>query len=195
MAQDSSRPEFWDVRYRDGVTPWDAAGVPLRALRWVEKLPSSKILVPGCGTGYEVAAFAERGHEVTGIEFSDAALEAARAFLGARAHLVRKADFFDFDTAPFDLVYERAFLCALPRALWARWAERLSVLVRHGGAVAGFFYFDDNQRGPPFGISPQRLDELLRPAFERVEDEAIPESESIAVFKGKERWQAWGRQL
>ena len=195
MAQDSSRPEFWDVRYRDGVTPWDAAGVPLRALRWVEKLPRSKILVPGCGTGYEVAAFAERGHEVTGIEFSDAALEAARAFLGARAHLVRKADFFDFDTAPFDLVYERAFLCALPRALWARWAERLSVLVRHGGAVAGFFYFDDNQRGPPFGISPQRLDELLRPAFERVEDEAIPESESIAVFKGKERWQAWGRQL
>jgi len=27
-AQDSSRPEFWDVRYETGQTPWDFHGVP-----------------------------------------------------------------------------------------------------------------------------------------------------------------------
>ena len=195
MAQDSSRPEFWDVRYREGVTPWDAAGVPPGLSRFLQDSKPLRVLVPGCGTGYEVAAFADRGHEVVGIEFSDAALEAARAFLGVRAHLVRKADFFALDSEPFDVVYERAFLCALPRARWARWAERMQQLVRPGGVLAGFFYFDDNQRGPPFGISAQRLAELLGPGFARTQDEPVPESESIAVFKGRERWQAWRRQL
>jgi hypothetical protein len=33
------------------------------------------------------------------------------------------------------------------------------------------------------------LDALLAPAFERVTDEAVPDS--IPVFAGKERWQVW----
>jgi hypothetical protein len=107
---------------------------------------------------------------------------------------VKKADFFAFDAAPFDLGYERAFLCALPRRIWPRWAARVGELLRPGGELAGFFYLDDNERGPPFGISKVQLAELLG-AFELREEQAIPESESIAVFKGKEVWQAWKRPL
>jgi SAM-dependent methyltransferase len=195
VAQDSSRPEFWDVRYRGGVTPWDAAGVPPRLAGWLKTAAPCRVLIPGCGAGYEVAAFEAAGHEVTAIEFSDAALEAARAFLGPLAQRVKKADFFAFDAVAFDLVYERAFLCALPRTLWAQWAGRLTALVPPGGALAGFFFFDDNERGPPFGITPARLGELLAPQFTRIEDVAIPEGESIPVFKGKERWQVWRRKL
>jgi SAM-dependent methyltransferase len=194
VAQDSSRPEFWDTRYRGGVTPWDAAGVPGRLEEFLENLPSSKVLIPGCGAGYEVKAFAERGHDVLAIEFSDAAIEAAQRALGPLADRVRKADFFAFDAAPFDLVYERAFLCALPRRLWPQWARRVAELLRPGGALAGFFYLDDNERGPPFGISRPELDALLS-GFELKEHRPVPESESIPVFKGKEVWQVWTRPL
>lgn len=196
MAQDSSTPEFWDTRYRGGVTPWDAAGVPQQLSSWLRHQPPCRVLLPGCGSGYEVAAFAGHGHDVVAIEFSDAAIEAAAAHLGPLAHLVKKADYFSFDAAPFDLVYERAFLCALPREIWPRWAARLGELVvRPGGALAGFFYFDDNRRGPPFGISQQRLDALLSPRFARTEDVSIAPGQSIAVFQGKERWQVWERKL
>ena len=59
MAQDSSRPEFWDTRFRGGVTPWDAGGVPAQLSVWVGRKHSPlKILVPGCGSGYEVRLFA-----------------------------------------------------------------------------------------------------------------------------------------
>jgi thiopurine S-methyltransferase len=68
----------------------------------------------------------------------------------------------------------------------------VNALVRSGGWLAGFFYFDDNRRGPPFGIAAERLAELLE-RFERVEDR--PASRSLGVFRGRERWQVWKRRL
>jgi hypothetical protein len=153
------------------------------------------VLVPGCGSGYEVRAFADHGDDVLGIEYSDAAMEAAQRELGALGERVKKADFFTFETAPFDLVYERAFLCALPRRMWPQWAARVAQMVRPGGDLAGFFYLDDNERGPPFGISQERLQELLGSRFELKQDVSIAPDESIPVFKGKEVWQVWRRRL
>lgn len=195
MAQDSSLPGFWDTRYRGGVTPWDAAGIPQRLHSWLQAHKARlHVLIPGCGKGYEVRAFAEQGHDVVAIEFSDAAIEAARRELGALCERVRKADFFAFEAEPFDLIYERAFLAALPRRLWPQWAARIAELLRPGGELAGFFYFDDNQRGPPFGISQERLAGLLQD-FRLVDDQGIPPEESIPVFQGKERWQVWRRRI
>lgn len=196
MAQDSSKPGFWDDRFRGGVTPWDAGGVPTALAAWLAAHPHPlRVLIPGCGSGYEVRSFHEHGHEVVAIDFSDAAIEAAQRALGALPPLVRKADFFAFegDRPRFDLVYERAFLCALPRRLWSAWAERVSDLVRPAGGLAGFFYIDDNERGPPFGIAPAALAELLEPAFALEEDLAVPRTESLPVFQGKERWMVWRR--
>jgi SAM-dependent methyltransferase len=196
MTKDSSRPEFWDERYRGGTTPWDAHGVPSALLDWLEKNPSGKrVLIPGCGSGYEVRAFSERGHDVLAIDFSDAALETARRQLGKLAGRVRKADFFQLAEEPFDLVYERTFLCALPRRAWTDWARSIARLVRPGGRLAGFFFLDDNERGPPFGIDAARLTELLAKNFEKEEDERIPAGQSVPVLAGKEVWQVWKRQL
>ena len=199
MAQDSSRPDFWDTRYAGGVMPWDARRVPPMLSAWVvaqaERLRGARVLVPGCGSGYEVRCFAEAGCEVLGIDFSDAALEAARRELGALAHLVRKADFFGFDgdVTPFDVMYERALLCALPRRDWAAWGRRVATLVKSDGLLAGFYFFDDNAKGPPFGIDEGTLKALLEPAFIQLEDRLVPNEQCLPVFAGKERWQVWKR--
>jgi len=196
MAQDSSQPPFWDTRYRDGTTPWDAGGVPPRLLAWLEKDRSAmRVLVPGCGSGYEVRAFAERGHDVLGIDFSDAALDTARRKLGKLAGRVRNADFFALDEAPFDLVYERTFLCALPRSSWPQWGRKIAEVVKPGGRLAGFFYLDDNERGPPFGIDAARLSQLLEKNFAQEQDERIPREQSVPVLAGHEVWQVWRRRL
>jgi SAM-dependent methyltransferase len=192
LASDSSRPEFWDTRYQGGVTPWDAGRVPPGLLRWLNRqAPGKRVLVPGCGSGYELGAFAEHGDQVLGIDFSDEAVERAYRLSPS----VRKADFFALEAPAFDVVYERTFLCALPRRLWPQWSERIAALVRPGGVLAGFFFFDDNERGPPFGISPGALHALLAPAFHLREDETIPVEDSVPVLAGKERWQVWERRL
>lgn len=194
MAQDSSQPHFWDTRFRAGVTPWDAGGVPPLLADYLEGKARRRVLVPGCGTGYEVRAFAERGHDVLGIDFSDAALEAAQGFLGPLARHVRKADFFALP-GQYDVVYERAFLCALPRSLGSRWAQKMQALIVPGGELAGFFYFGRSEKGPPFGIEPHALRALLEGAFALEEDRSVDARQSIPAFAGKERWQVWRRKL
>ena len=192
--RDPADADFWELRYAARFAPWDAGKVPARLLAFVEASPPQRTLVPGCGSAWDVRCFAEHGWEVLGIDFSPLAVEEARRVLGPHARLVREADFFaPIAGEPFDVVYERAFLCALPRRLWSDWARRMAGLVRPGGLLAGFFFFDSGERGPPFPLHGEaELEALLAPAFERIDDR--PVDDSIAVFRGKERWQAWRRQ-
>src|SRR5438552_8878318 len=173
--EDAARPEFWEKRFRESFTPWDAGGVPAALRQFLGTEPhGQRVLIPGCGSGYEVRAFHEAGFDVLAIYFAPAAVERARRILGPLAEQVRLADFFDFDPGgPFDLVYERAFLCALPRPLWPRYAPRVSRLLRPEGRLAGFFYFDDGERGPPFGLKPGGLEALLGATFELSADAGV----------------------
>jgi SAM-dependent methyltransferase len=191
--RDPADAEFWDLRYAADFAPWDAGKVPAR-LRDFAASARGRVLVPGCGSAWDVRCFAENGWDVLGIDFSTEALEAARAVLGPHAARVRHADFFaPIPEAPFDVVYERAFLCALPRRLWADWSRQVERLVRPGGTLAGFFYFDASERGPPFPLhADEELQALLDAGFTRLED--APVSDSIAIFAGKERWQVWQRR-
>lgn len=189
--EDAGRPGFWEKRFREGFTPWDAGGVPAALEQFLKAEPrGQRVLIPGCGSGYEVRAFAEAGFEVLAIDFAPAAVERAQWILGPLSELVRLEDFFKFDPKErFDLVYERAFLCALPRQLWASYAPRIAELLRPEGRLAGFFFFDGAERGPPFGLKATELEALLGERFDRITDAAV--SDSIPIFAGKERWQVW----
>lgn len=203
-------PDFWDHRFRSGVTPWEAGEAPPALRDFAERYarPAAprrqaepgggagqpQVLIPGCGSAYDAAFLAQRGWEVTALDFSSAAVERARLTLGKswRGKLLC-ADFFTF--APqtlFDLVYERAFLCALPRTLWPDYAARMSGLLRPGGLLAGFFFFGSEAKGPPFAIRPEELDDLLAASFARRADR--PVVDSLPVFAGGERWQEWQRR-
>lgn len=191
---DSADAAFWDVRYSAAQTPWAAAGVQAALRAFAASLQGSpRALIPGCGSGHEPGFLLEQGWDVLAIDFSHAAIADARAVLGDRAWVLREADFFAFDGdgEPFDLVYERAFLCALPPRLATAYAARVAELVRPGGHLAGFFFLAETPSGPPFGISQDALDALLGDAFERIADD--PVSDSLPVFAGRERWQVWQR--
>lgn len=191
---DPGGSDFWDARYREAFIPWDAGESPTALGAWLSALPKSfRVLIPGCGSGYEVAAFAAAGHDVTALDFSLAAVDAARRVLGPLADRVVEADFFAFDAGDgYDVVYERAFLCALPRRMWADYAARMAKVVRPGGALAGFFFFGDGDRGPPFPLRAGEIEILLGGNFECVCDRAV--DRSVPVFAGRERWQTWRRR-
>jgi SAM-dependent methyltransferase len=193
--RDPGGPEFWDLRYEARFAPWDAGRVPARLRQFAAMHAGPRtVLVPGCGSAWDVRFLAESGWDVVGIDFSPEALAAARGVLGPHAGRVRLADFFaPVEEAPFAVVYERAFLCALPRRLWVDWGRRLAELVAPAGVLAGFFFFDAGDRGPPFPLhSQEELAALLAPWFERIEDAAV--DDSIPVFALRERWQVWRRR-
>ena len=191
--EDAAKPEFWEKRFRKSFTPWDAGGVPGALEQFLKTGPrDQRVLIPGCGSGYEVRAFAEAGLKTLAIDFAPAAVERAQRTLGPIAHLVRLEDFFEFDfDRPFDLVYERAFLCSLPRPLRPSYVQRVIELLRPQGRIAGFFFFEDGERGPPFGLKSGELEALLGKDFDRTTD--APVKDSIPIFAGRERWQIWSR--
>ncbi|MDQ1831986.1 methyltransferase domain-containing protein [Massilia scottii] len=193
-SRDPQSPAFWDERFARGFTPWDRGGVPAALRDFVSRAARPlRTLIPGCGAAYELAYLSDAGWDATAIDFSPAAVAAARVAVGPWSERVREADFFKFaPDQPLELMYERAFLCALPRAMWPQVAARWADLLAPGALLAGFFFFDDVPKGPPFGVAPAELDALLTPAFCRVEDAAV--EDSIAVFAGRERWQVWQRR-
>ena len=194
QLRDSSQPAFWSERFEQHFTPWDRGGVPHALREFVARSAPRVTLIPGCGLGYELGYLSDAGWDATAIDFSPAAVAAARAALGPWAPRVEEADFFAFQPRrPLELIYERAFLCALPRRMWPQVAARWAALLPAGGLLAGFFFLDDAPKGPPFGTTQAELDALLNPYFELVENQ--PVADSIPVFVGKERWQVWRRRI
>jgi len=153
-----------------------------------------RVLIPGCGSAHELRCLAETGADAMAIDFSSSAVELAKRNAGPFADRIHLADFFHFEPGPkgFDVVYERAFLCALPRKLWTPYAARMAELVIRDGRLVGFFFYGDEPKGPPFGTNPAELHGLLDPAFDLAEDR--PAAESLAVFREGERWQVWRRR-
>jgi hypothetical protein len=192
-SRDPRAPAFWDERFERGITPWDRGDVPAALRRFVAaSVRPLATLIPGCGAGYELACLAKAGWDATAIDFSPAAVARAQRAAGPWSARVIEADFFSYQpSAPLELIYERAFLCALPRELWPQVAQRWATLLAPGALLAGFFFFDDAAKGPPFGIARAQLDALLSPHFTCTED--APVDDSIPVFAGRERWMVWRR--
>jgi len=190
-----SRPEFWDERYAAGKTPWDYGGVPPQLRHYLAARPNGgRALVPGCGSGHEIAAFHAAGYDVTAIDFAPAAVERARANLGPRlGERVLLGDFFthDFAAAPFDVIYERTFLCALPPDLRAPYAARMRQLLASGGALIGLFYLGEEMDGPPYALHAADEAQLFPPHLQRVQDQ--PAAEPFPLFGDNERWREYRR--
>ena len=192
--QRPEHPDFWCKRFGEGVTPWDAGRVQGDFASFVAaRTQPLNTLIPGCGSAWEASHLADHRWPVTALDFSPTAVACAREVLADQAVDLVCADFFAWQPAQaLDLIYERAFLCALPRKLWADWGKRVAELLPPGGLLAGYFSVCDQLKGPPFGILPEQLDALLLPNFECLTDQ--PVADSIPVFAGRERWQVWRRR-
>jgi len=140
----------WDERVAVHLGPRGYNLAPLRAGRGVlnpieeAELPpvaGKRVLHLQCHFGADTLTLAQRGAEVTGLDFSPAAIGAARglaAELGLRARFV-EANLYDAPEAvpgpgSFDLVYVTwGALCWLPDV--AGWARVAAHFVKPGGAV------------------------------------------------------------
>jgi SAM-dependent methyltransferase len=188
---DSNRPDFWTVRYVAGKTPWDFGGVPSALKSFLERSSApGRILIPGCGSGYEVQAFHAAGYDVSAIDFSPAAVEQAKRVLGFLAERVLLGDFFtyDFGQRRFDLIYERTFLCSMTPSRWPEYVNRVADLLLPGGRLIGvFLYGKRSSSGPPFPLTEPEAEQLFDKRFQLLRSEVV--TDSLPFFRDMERWQ------
>ncbi len=174
---DSSRTQFWVKRWEGGKLPWDLGGIPPDLLSFVKQKRSSptRVLIPGCGSGYEVGIFHALGHDVTAIDFSGPAVAHARQVLGKLGDKVIQGNFFkhDFGDTRYGLIYERGFLCSLPPERWADYAGRMASLLLPGGRLVGLFLYGDEPEPPPFPLTEETAAALFGKSFRLVESRVL----------------------
>ncbi len=191
---DSSKTVFWTKRWEAGKIPWDLGGIPPQLVSFLTRTrdPASA-LIPGCGSGYEVRAFHEAGHDVTAIDFSAPAVTHAQEVLGQLGEKVLLGNFFkhDFKGRRFDVIYERGFLCSLPLDRWPDYASRMADLIKTGGRLVGMFFYGHEPEPPPYPLTAETATSLLGHSFRLLADESA--TKSVPVYQGMEHWQEWER--
>lgn len=183
--------EFWEDRYRANRTPWDLGGVPSALEEFLTVQPAGRVLVPGCGSGWEIRAFEKHGWEVAAIDLAPAAVERSRAIANNPSTRIHLGDFFlhDLGAATFSLIYERTFLCSLPPELWPAYLRRITDLLAPQGLLAGYFLYGSEEEPPPFPIPEPPEACFLNAEFRLAEDRPSPDALPL-IFQG-ERWQTW----
>lgn len=189
--------QFWDDLFAKGSMPWDRNQAPEELKHYLSRTSDENqtVFIPGCGAAYEVAHFIENGHDVVAMDYSEEAVNLAKSTLGQYQDRVRLGDVFSAEfSQPFDVIYERAFLAALPREKWDDYFAMIDRLLSRGGLLVGYFVIDDEYRSrfPPFCLRSGELEKRLETNFSLIE--SSPVADSVDVFKGKERWMVWQKK-
>lgn len=172
---DVSQSNWWTELYQSEQSRWDlnSPAPALTSLVPRLKLPRMRVLVLGAGSGNDAAWFAQQGHIVTAIDFSEEAITRAKRKYGDLPDLkFIKADVFQLPASmnqSFDLVFEHTLYCAITPSrrneLVKTWRR---VLVDHGHLM-GVFFTMDKPFGPPYGGTEweirSRLQKTFRPLY------------------------------
>jgi len=167
----------WLARWENNQTGWHQAdGNSALRKYWPRIAAGSRVLVPLCGKSLDLLWLAEQGYKVTGVELSELA---ARAFFQAagldfevketgdhvRFHCTRAAitivcgDYFKFTDRPFDALYDRASLVALPAQKRKDYVRHTQSLLKPDAAqlLITLEYDQSKTSGPPFSVSAREV--------------------------------------
>jgi SAM-dependent methyltransferase len=146
-----SRLRF-ELRYWRGDAPWDSGITPPEVLDFLEHTPPGRALDLGCGTGTNAITLAQRGWEVTAIDFSARALQRARR--KARhaqvsiQFLRRDVNRLDDLAGPFDFALDLGCYHGLDPAVRSRYVSSLARLLRPGAAYMLYAFLDPSEGWP-----------------------------------------------
>jgi len=164
---------FWDKRFAEGDTPWDRGAANPQLGIWLVTGAQKpcRILVPGCGSGYEVAVLAQAGFEVTALDYSPEAIARTCKLLdaeGLKATVVEADALAWQPEKPFDAIYEQTCLCALYPDQWRDYADQLHRWLKPGGNLFALFVqmlrpgaAEGKIEGPPYHCDIHAMRALL----------------------------------
>jgi thiopurine S-methyltransferase len=165
--------EYWINRWVENRTGFHMKGVNPQLERfWPQIAPSGtgRVLVPLCGKSEDLRWLAERGHQVVGVDLSAIAAKAFSSEQGIAFTETQEppftvfrgnqitfyvGDFFDFAPGtggPFDFLYDRAALIALPPMLRPGYVQQLQSLLASQGLLISLEYDTAKMEGPPFSV-------------------------------------------
>ena len=184
MPSDNHPHVDWEHRYQSEDTPWDkGTHHPMAATPPEDPALPGAVLVPGCGTGWDLLALAERlpDRKILGVDIAPSAVDSAKQRTAALPMVeVHCMDIFSpgirDHLGPVAMIWEHTCFCAIPPAMRPAYVAMAADLLPPGGELRGVFFLtlDDGGSGPPWNCPEQELRSLFGPWFDiaRVETSA-----------------------
>lgn len=144
--------DWWDQQYADLDTlPWDTGNPqPAISSRYESGDIVGRVLDVGCGIGTESLYIAEQGHTVTGIDFSEKAIDRARTRAADRPLdgnvRFETGDAFllpEMDIGPFDTVIDCGMLHTLDADDRRGYTGSLAAVLATGGRAVCVEFGED----------------------------------------------------
>jgi thiopurine S-methyltransferase len=185
--------EFWlDKWQRNEIGFHQPQGHLWLRQYWPSALSGARVLVPLCGKSVDLLWLAEQGCDVTGVELSQAAvtaffaennldyqLDAEGAFSCYRAKNMALAiycgDFFNYTSEPFDALFDRAALVAMPKTMRPDYVAHCQQLLSKDAyqLLISFVYDQDKMTGPPFSVPDAEMRQYWGEALRLLDEKQV----------------------
>ena len=189
----SSMPEYWEKSYQSGDMSWDLGGPTPIFNDWIQfQTDSLSICILGAGNGWDAINFAEKGHNVTAVDFAESAIDNMHTSAqnkGVQINLIH-SDIFDLCKLfnhTFDIVLEYTCFCAIDPVRRMDYVRMTNEILKPDGKLVALLFpidKDINDDGPPFAVDLDSTISLFSKYF-ILDTKEIP-SLSIERRKGRE---------
>ncbi|MBM3161342.1 MAG: methyltransferase domain-containing protein [Bacteroidetes bacterium] len=162
---------YWTNRYLNAETAWDVGSVSTPLKEYFEQLTDKniRILIPGCGNGYEAEHLWNLGFtEIYVADLSAIPLDQLKSRnpeIDSQYFL--KTDFFELQET-FDLIIEQTFFCAISPNLRRAYAQKSASLLADGGKLVGVLFDREFSGGPPFGGEKEEYKSYFAEYFKEI---------------------------
>lgn len=162
--------DFWDQRYQNKQTGWDAQQVTTPIKEYIDQVEnkSLKILIPGCGNAHEAEYLLAKGFQnITILDYAPTVVEELQKKYKDRKEIkVICQDFFQH-TEQYDLVLEQTFFCALLPSQREDYVQQMRKIILPKGRLVGVLFNKDfGNDHPPYGGSLDEYQKLFKPYFQ-----------------------------
>ena len=172
MAENKLDDAYWTARYAERRDGWDIGNVSRPLQEYFDQLTQKdlRILIPGCGRGYEGLYLLQLGFKnVYFMDLSATPLEYIQSQAPELpADQLLQANFFEHEEQ-YDLIIEQTMFCAIDPSFRTDYAKQASRLLKPGGKLVGVMFNRDFEGGPPFGGTKEEYLGYFEPHFKTVE--------------------------
>ena len=193
MVYKEDDTQFWEDIYLDDDAGWDLGSVTPVFDNIADQLNRGKVCIVGCGNGYDAVMFAQKGFEVTAVDFAPSALIKLEIMSNKENVNVQiiQSDIFvltpEYDSV-FDYVIEQTCFCAVNPQRRQDYERLVYKILKPGGKLIGLWFPLDKtleDGGPPWGITINEVKSIFNNGW-IIEREEFPET-SIQPRKNREK--------
>ncbi|MEN9997245.1 MAG: hypothetical protein RI922_235 [Bacteroidota bacterium] len=181
--------DYWSERYQNNQAGWDLGQISPPIKAYIDQLENKdlRILIPGCGSGYEGAYLWNKGFK--NVHLLDFSSEPIAKFKSENTNFpedqLHCGDFFEHNFE-YDLIIEQTLFCAIDPSLRSNYASQAASLLKKGGKLVGLLFDRTFESGPPFGGSEEEYKKYFELHFSQLQFEpcynSIPPRQGSELF-------------